>query len=126
MNPNSKQKRIAFGYQRLANNRIAIHEGQAATLQLIYRMYAEGKVLGKCAAAENLCCKFLYRQSGSKQGREYKILDIAAPRTDYQIRHILCKKTVAHYRQPSSCNYSRIGDLFIIRYYEKIDNTLMI
>ena len=50
MNPNSKQKRIAFGYQRLANNRIAIHEGQAATLQLIYRMYAEGNSLAEIKA----------------------------------------------------------------------------
>lgn len=50
MNPNSKQKRIAFGYQRLANNRIAIHEGQAATLQLIYRLYAEGKSLAEIKA----------------------------------------------------------------------------
>lgn len=29
MNPESKQKRIAFGYMRLANNQIAIHEGQS-------------------------------------------------------------------------------------------------
>ena len=50
MNPNSKQRRIAFGYQRLANNRIAIHGGQAATLQLIYRMYAEGKSLAEIKA----------------------------------------------------------------------------
>ena len=50
MNPNSKQKRIAFGYQRLANNQIAIHEGQAATLQLIYRMYSEGKSLAEIKA----------------------------------------------------------------------------
>ena len=41
MNPQSKQKRIAFGYMRLANNQIAIHEGQAAALKLIYGLYAE-------------------------------------------------------------------------------------
>ena len=40
MNPQSKQKRIAFGYMRLANNQIAIHEGQAAALKLIYAMLA--------------------------------------------------------------------------------------
>lgn len=45
MNPNAKQKRIAFGYERLGNNKIVIHEGHAAALQLIYRMYAEGKSL---------------------------------------------------------------------------------
>ena len=28
MNPNSKQKRIAFGYERLGNNKIVPHEGQ--------------------------------------------------------------------------------------------------
>ena len=43
MNPQSKQKRIAFGYMRLANNQIAIHEGQAAALKLIYAMLAEIK-----------------------------------------------------------------------------------
>lgn len=47
MNPQSKQKRIAFGYMRLANNQIAIHEGQAAALKLIYAMYAEGKKFGR-------------------------------------------------------------------------------
>ena len=47
MNPESKQKRIAFGYMRLANNQIAIHEGQGAALQLIYTMYAEGKSLSQ-------------------------------------------------------------------------------
>ena len=47
MNPASKQKRIAFGYMRLANNQIAIHEGQGAALQLIYAMYAEGKSLAE-------------------------------------------------------------------------------
>lgn len=43
MNPQSKQKRIAFGYMRLANNQIAIHEGQAAALKLIYAMLVEIK-----------------------------------------------------------------------------------
>ena len=47
MNPQSKQKRIAFGYMRLANNQIAIHEGQAAALKLIYAMCAEGKSLAE-------------------------------------------------------------------------------
>ena len=47
MNPESKQKRIAFGYMRLANNQIAIHEGQAAALKLIYGMYMDGKSLSE-------------------------------------------------------------------------------
>lgn len=47
MNPESKQKRIAFGYERLGDNRIGIHEGQAAALRLIYSLYAEGKSLAK-------------------------------------------------------------------------------
>jgi hypothetical protein len=47
MNPNSKQKRIAFGYERLGNNKIVPHEGQAAALKLIYWMYAEGKSLAQ-------------------------------------------------------------------------------
>ncbi len=47
MNPESKQKRSAFGYVRLANNQIAIHEGQAVALQLIHGMYAEGKSLAE-------------------------------------------------------------------------------
>ena len=47
MNPESKQKRIAFGYKRLSNDKIGIYEGQAAALQLIYIMYAEGKSLSE-------------------------------------------------------------------------------
>ena len=47
MNPESKQKRIAFGYMRLANNQIAIHVGQAAALKLIYGMYTDGKSLSE-------------------------------------------------------------------------------
>ena len=47
MNPESKQKRIAFGYKRLSNDKIGIYEGQAAALQLIYMMYAEGKSLSE-------------------------------------------------------------------------------
>ena len=46
-NPESKQKRIAFGYMRLAYNKMGIYEGQAAALQLIYSMYAEGKSLAE-------------------------------------------------------------------------------
>ncbi len=47
MNPNSNQKRIAFGYERTANNRIFKHDGQAAVVQLIYQYYSEGKSLSK-------------------------------------------------------------------------------
>lgn len=42
MNANSAQKRIAFGYNRNARNEIVIHEGQAATVKLIFQYYVEG------------------------------------------------------------------------------------
>ena len=42
MNPNSDQKRIAFGYKRDSNNRIVLYEGQAAAVKLIYMQYLEG------------------------------------------------------------------------------------
>ncbi len=42
MNTNSKQKRIAFGYNRNGRNEIALHEGQAATVKLIFQYYIEG------------------------------------------------------------------------------------
>ena len=47
MNPNSNQKRIAFGYNREANGQIVLHEGQAATVSLIYTYYLEGKGLAE-------------------------------------------------------------------------------
>ena len=47
LNPNSNQKRIAFGYERTANNRIIKHDGQAAAVQLIYQYYSEGKSLSE-------------------------------------------------------------------------------
>ena len=46
MNPNSKQKRIAFGYNR-DYGKIVLHEGQAAAVKLIFRYYLEGKSLGE-------------------------------------------------------------------------------
>ena len=46
MNPESNQKRIAFGYDRF-NGRIVINEGQAAVVKLIYTWYAEGMSLGE-------------------------------------------------------------------------------
>jgi len=46
MNPTSAQKRIAFGYNR-NNGHIAINEGQAALVKLIYEWYAEGRGLGE-------------------------------------------------------------------------------
>lgn len=42
MNPNSDQKRIAFGYLRNARNEIELYEGQAATIKLIYMQYLQG------------------------------------------------------------------------------------
>lgn len=49
MNTQSKQKRIAFGYNRGPVNQIEINEGQAATVKLIYGWYCEGKSLSKIA-----------------------------------------------------------------------------
>jgi hypothetical protein len=43
INSNSNQKRIAFGYNRNPVNRIELHPGQAAAVQLIYKSYAEGQ-----------------------------------------------------------------------------------
>ena len=42
MNPDSKQKRIAFGYKRNAHNEIEIYEGQAAVVKMIYIQYLSG------------------------------------------------------------------------------------
>ena len=42
MNPESSQKRIAFGYNRRGTT-IVIHEGQAACVKLIFDYYLEGK-----------------------------------------------------------------------------------
>lgn len=44
MNPESNQKRIAFGYDRF-NGLIVVNEGQAAVVKLIYTWYAEGMSL---------------------------------------------------------------------------------
>ena len=55
MNPNSEQKRIAFGYDR-DHGRIVVNEGQAAAVQLIYLMYADGKCLSEIKETfESLC-----------------------------------------------------------------------
>ena len=43
MNPNSEQKRIAFGYERNAYEKIVIREGPAACVKLIYYWYLDGK-----------------------------------------------------------------------------------
>ena len=40
MNPDSAQKRISFGYFREGKNSIILHEGQAATVKLIFQYYA--------------------------------------------------------------------------------------
>ena len=42
MNPNSTQKRIAFGYMRDSHNKIILYEGQAAAVKLIYMQYLQG------------------------------------------------------------------------------------
>ena len=47
MNPNSRQKRIAFGYERLWNGSIVLHEAQAKAVQLIYNLYAEGRPISE-------------------------------------------------------------------------------
>jgi hypothetical protein len=47
MDPNSNQKRIAFGYNRNSKNEIVIHQGQAAVVKLIFDCYLEG-----CSMAE--------------------------------------------------------------------------
>ena len=47
MNPDSKQKRIAFGYNRAANGQIVINEGQAAAVSLIFSYYLDGKGLSE-------------------------------------------------------------------------------
>ena len=44
MNPNSPQKRMAFGYNR-DYGKIVINEGQAAAVKLIFMYYLEGKSL---------------------------------------------------------------------------------
>lgn len=46
MNPESSQKRIAFGYNRRGTT-IVIHEGQAACVKLIFDYYLEGKSLSE-------------------------------------------------------------------------------
>ena len=46
MNPNSPQKRMAFGYNR-DYGKIVINEGQAAAVKLIFMYYLEGKSLGE-------------------------------------------------------------------------------
>ena len=46
MNPNSPQKRMAFGYNR-DYGKIVINKGQAAAVKLIFMYYLEGKSLGE-------------------------------------------------------------------------------
>lgn len=45
MNPESKQKRISFGYNRAANGDMIVNEGQTAAVKLIFSYYLEGKSL---------------------------------------------------------------------------------
>ena len=49
MNPQSEQKRIAFGYNRGPSNQIEINEGQAAAVKLIFDWYCERKSLARIA-----------------------------------------------------------------------------
>lgn len=46
MNPDSKQKRIAFGYNREYNNNV-INNGQAIIVEAIYIHYLHGFGVGK-------------------------------------------------------------------------------
>lgn len=46
MNPESAQKRIAFGYNR-HGSRIELYKEQAACVQIIYEYYDEGKSLAE-------------------------------------------------------------------------------
>ena len=46
MNPNSAQKRIAFGYNR-DYGKVAINKGQAAAVKLIFMYYLDGKSLAE-------------------------------------------------------------------------------
>jgi site-specific DNA recombinase len=43
VNPDSEQKRIAFGYFREGKHSIILHEGQAAAVKLIFEYYSEGR-----------------------------------------------------------------------------------
>ena len=45
MNPNSNQKRIAFGYMRNTIGKIVLYEGQAAAVKLIFMQYLDGRGL---------------------------------------------------------------------------------
>lgn len=47
MNPDSKQKRIAFGYDRAANGKIVVNEGQAAAVKMIFSYYLEVKSISE-------------------------------------------------------------------------------
>lgn len=46
MNPNSDQKRIAFGYNR-EYGKMVLHEGQCACVNLIFMNYLEGVSINK-------------------------------------------------------------------------------
>lgn len=46
MNPNSNQKRIAFGYNR-EYGRIVFHEGQSACVKFIFMTYLEGESINR-------------------------------------------------------------------------------
>lgn len=46
MNPNSSQKRIAFGYNRDCG-KLVVNPGQAACVKMIFADYLEGKSLGE-------------------------------------------------------------------------------
>lgn len=49
MNIESKQKRIAFGYNRDSTGQIELHPGQEAAVKLIFQMYEDGDSLNKIA-----------------------------------------------------------------------------
>lgn len=54
MNPNSTQKRIAFGYNRF-DDKIVINEAQAAAVKLIYNFYYEGRSIADIKATLEGC-----------------------------------------------------------------------
>ena len=55
VNPNSPQKRIAFGYNRAANNTIVLYPLQAQVVQFIFNFRLEGNSLRRIAMILTAC-----------------------------------------------------------------------
>ena len=63
------QKRIAFGYNRNASNRIEINETQALAVKLLYELYADGESMA--AISERLeACNIPSAYNNPKWGRQ--------------------------------------------------------